>query len=323
MNYYEHHIGDFLKKTAHLTAVEDGIYRRLLDRYYTTEVALPTDLRECCKLARAVSKGERDAVKDVLKEFFVLQEDGHHQTRADEEIAKYAAKRPEREARRENDAERQKRARDRRKSLFDLLRGHDIVPAFDAKNHELESMLSRVTNTDESRGRHGTVTRDNTATQSPVPSPQLRNTGKLSLAPALPPEDRPPPVRIETDPETPKPREVWESPNCPHADVLALWAEVLPAMPQHLPSQWRGARADHLRARWRETAAEKRWQSPAEGLAYLRKLFAYCGQSKFLTGQAVQHDAAKRPFVMELEWLVTPGNWAKVIEGKYHQETAA
>ena len=147
-----------------------------------------------------------------------------------------------------------------------------------------------------------------------------RNTGKLSLAPALPPEDRPPPVRAETDSETPKP---WEPPNCPHGDVLALWAEVLPAMPQHLPSQWRGARADHLRARWRETAAEKRWQSPAEGLAYLRKLFAYCGQSPFLTGRAVQRDTAKRPFVMELEWLVTPGNWAKVIEGKYHQETAA
>lgn len=92
MNYYEHHIGDFLKKTVHLSAVEEGIYRRLLDRYYTTEAPLPADLRECCKLARATSKPERDAVRDVLADFFTLEADGHHQKRADEEIARFKDK---------------------------------------------------------------------------------------------------------------------------------------------------------------------------------------------------------------------------------------
>lgn len=92
MNYYEHHIGDFLKKTVHLTAVEEGIYRRLLDRYYTTEAPLPADLRECCKLARASTKPERDAVKAVLTDFFQLQDDGYHQRRADEEIARFKDK---------------------------------------------------------------------------------------------------------------------------------------------------------------------------------------------------------------------------------------
>ncbi len=92
MNYYEHHIGDFLKKTVHLTAVEEGIYRRLLDRYYTTEQSLPADLRECCKLARASTKAERDAVRDVLRDFFTLQEDGYHQSRADQEIARFQEK---------------------------------------------------------------------------------------------------------------------------------------------------------------------------------------------------------------------------------------
>lgn len=92
MNYYEHHIGDFLKKTVHLTAVEEGVYRRLLDRYYTTERPLPVDVRECCKLARASTKAERDAVRDVLKDFFSLQEDGHHQNRADQEIARFQEK---------------------------------------------------------------------------------------------------------------------------------------------------------------------------------------------------------------------------------------
>lgn len=111
-------------------------------------------------------------------------------------------------------------------------------------------------------------------------------------------------------------------PDCPHREVLALWAEVLPAMPQHIPSQWKGARADHLRARWRETAAEKGWRDKAQGMTYLRKLFAYVGQSAFLTGQVRAREPGKRPFVIELEWLVNPTNWAKVIEGKYHQEAA-
>lgn len=111
-------------------------------------------------------------------------------------------------------------------------------------------------------------------------------------------------------------------PDCPHQDVLRLWAEVLPAMPQHKPELWAGSRADHLRARWRETAAAKGWATKDDGLAYLRKLFVYVGQSRFLTGRAPARRDGKPPFVIELEWLVLPGNWAKVIEGKYHQEAA-
>ncbi len=134
-------------------------------------------------------------------------------------------------------------------------------------------------------------------------------------APARPVDDRPPLSLVGSHPEKPK-----DPPDCPHLEVLALWAEVLPALPQHLPSQWRGARADHLRTRWRETACEKGWADQAQGLAYMRKLFGYVGRSRFLTGRAPQRDPAKRPFVIELEWLVLPSNWAKVVEGKFHEE---
>lgn len=92
MNYYEHHLGDFMRDTAHLTMVEECAYRRLLDAYYIRERALPADHRDCCKLARAVSKQERDAVAYVLREFFELREDGHHQSRADREIERFRAK---------------------------------------------------------------------------------------------------------------------------------------------------------------------------------------------------------------------------------------
>ena len=110
--------------------------------------------------------------------------------------------------------------------------------------------------------------------------------------------------------------------DCPHKQILELWAEVLPALPQHTPSLWKGARAEHLRARWRETADEKAWTSTDDGLAYFRKLFGFVGKSAFLTGRVKPRDD-KPAFVCELAWLVMPQNWAKVLEGKYHQTEAA
>ena len=119
--------------------------------------------------------------------------------------------------------------------------------------------------------------------------------------------------------EAPALRVAEKIPDCPHLDVLALWAEVLPSFPRHTPSLWRGARADHLRARWRETAIEKHWKTEREGLDYLRGFFAWVGQSKFLSGRVRPRSPDARPFIAELEWLVKPANWAKVYEGKYHE----
>lgn len=93
----------------------------------------------------------------------------------------------------------------------------------------------------------------------------------------------------------------------------------MPDMPQHLPKQWKGTRADHLRARWRETAVEKGWADEGQGLMYLRKFFGWCRQSKFLSGK-VPPRQGHRQFEFELAWLVNPTNWAKVQEGKYHVE---
>jgi uncharacterized protein DUF1376 len=137
-----------------------------------------------------------------------------------------------------------------------------------------------------------------------------------AVAPARPAAEQPQLTLVETPAAKPK-----EPPDCPHLEVLALWAEVLPAMPQHKPSQWKGSRADHLRTRWRETAVEEGWTEKAHGLTYLRRLFAYVGRSPFLTGRVKPRDS-KPPFVIELEWLVLPSNWAKVIEGKYHEASA-
>jgi hypothetical protein len=143
-------------------------------------------------------------------------------------------------------------------------------------------------------------------------SPNPEGIQPASQAPARPTDERPP-LTLVAESKGP--------PDCPHRDVLLLWAEVLPHLPQHDPDRWRGARADNLRVRWRETAVAKGWRTPADGLAYLRKLFAWIARSAFLNGRAAQ--PGKRPFVLELEWLVERANWDRVIEGKYHEEATA
>lgn len=92
MNYYQHHIGDYMRDTAHLTAVEDGIYRRLIDWYYANESPLPLDTKKICRLIRARDKNEITAVQTIIDEFFDKQDDGYHQARCDREIADYNVK---------------------------------------------------------------------------------------------------------------------------------------------------------------------------------------------------------------------------------------
>lgn len=88
MNFYPHHIGDYLTATAHLTWQEDCAYRRLLDVYYSREQALPTEIAQACRLVRAASKDERKAVETVLTEFFTLTDSGWSHSRCEAEIAK-------------------------------------------------------------------------------------------------------------------------------------------------------------------------------------------------------------------------------------------
>ena len=92
MRYFQHHIGDYTVATAHLSFVEDAAYHRCLRRYYQDEKPLPADLAVVARLVGARTKDERQAVANVLSEFFDLCEDGYHQKRADKEIAAYQKK---------------------------------------------------------------------------------------------------------------------------------------------------------------------------------------------------------------------------------------
>lgn len=106
-------------------------------------------------------------------------------------------------------------------------------------------------------------------------------------------------------------------PDCPHDEIVAAYHELLPANP--VVVEWTDARKAMLRQRWRErftSGSGKRPTNKAEGLEWFRRYFGYVGQSAFLTGQVGRTD--KPPFLADLEWLVRPQNFVKVIEGKYH-----
>lgn len=90
MNYYERHLGDYAKDTAHLSIMEHGVYTLLLDRYYSTEQGIPE--AQAHRISRARSKEEKQAVDAVLDEFFTLINGIWINNRVEEEITKAQSK---------------------------------------------------------------------------------------------------------------------------------------------------------------------------------------------------------------------------------------
>jgi len=90
MNYFEKHIGDYLKDTSHLSLLEHGVYNRLFDVYYTREGGIPDE--QAARLIGARTRDEKTALKDVLQEFFVLVDGAWTQARCESEIARYRDK---------------------------------------------------------------------------------------------------------------------------------------------------------------------------------------------------------------------------------------
>lgn len=88
MNFYQFHIGDYIKQTVHLTPMEDICYRRLIDMYYETEQPIPTETDRVSRRLRL----DTELVDSVLKEFFTLTENGWENARCNKEIDVYHVK---------------------------------------------------------------------------------------------------------------------------------------------------------------------------------------------------------------------------------------
>jgi uncharacterized protein YdaU (DUF1376 family) len=283
VNYYNHHIGDYAQATSHLSILEDGVYSRLLRKYYSNEQPLPANVDAIARQIGARSEPERAALQAVLQDFFTLREDGWHQERCDAEIEVFHDKLADLELAKDNAKIRQRRAREHRKSLFEELRSLGVVPAFSSSNAELADMLARTRNSAEkkddkclpsdlaaaaaSADAHARLTRDTAAltrddTASPNSNPQAPTTKRHKSAAS----------RTDTDHLQPGFLEFWSVwPKSPRKEARGKCAEV-----------WKGNDLEriaslvvaHVKAKTQAGWAEK-------GGAYMEAPLVYLNQRRW------------------------------------------
>ena len=99
---------------------------------------------------------------------------------------------------------------------------------------------------------------------------------------------------------------------CPHQAIIDLYHQTLPSGRQ--VRIWNDTRRAKLRARWKEDPKR-------QSVEWWGKFFGYIAESDFLTGKAASVN--RPPFELDLEWIVSPANFVKIVEGKYHREAAA
>lgn len=87
MHYYKFNIGDYYRRTSHLTLLEDLAYRKLLDKYYLDEEPFKNDIK---KIARQIGmRSHVEEVDNVLDDFFTLENDLWNHSKADENMVEY------------------------------------------------------------------------------------------------------------------------------------------------------------------------------------------------------------------------------------------
>lgn len=102
---------------------------------------------------------------------------------------------------------------------------------------------------------------------------------------------------------------------CPHQEIIDLYHETLPTLPR--VQQWTNHRKTLLQARWRERWAIGKYKTQEEGLASWKAFFEFVAESRFLMGRG-NPTGDRPPFQADLEWLLKPTNFVRVVEGKYH-----
>jgi uncharacterized protein YdaU (DUF1376 family) len=92
VHFYQFNIGDYRRDTSHLTLLEHGIYRQLLDTYYLSENPIKLDLEEVMRTHSVRTADEERALKNVLKDFFDETSDGYFHKGCDRNIEAYRKK---------------------------------------------------------------------------------------------------------------------------------------------------------------------------------------------------------------------------------------
>ena len=145
-----------------------------------------------------------------------------------------------------------------------------------------------------------------------------------SLSPGFPDDDAGEPAKpSEAADQADQPATKQSLPACPHLELLDIFAEQLPELPQPKPELWEGQRAKNLSARWKWCLTAKKRSgaryatTKAEALDFFRRYFGYVGKSDFLTGRDGRWAGC------DLAWLVKADNFAKVLQGNYENRQEA
>ncbi len=176
MNYYEHHLRDYEADTAHLTWDQDMAYTRLIRWYYRKERPIPSDIKEACRLMRASSKAQRDAVANVLDEFFELRDDGWHHHTCDDVIAAFRSGEPEREAKKKNEETRLARHRKERSELFSIINAAGFHLPWNAPIKEVRELAERISKASVIEHETHAATAPETAPATPATATQTPDT---------------------------------------------------------------------------------------------------------------------------------------------------
>ncbi|WP_129408065.1 hypothetical protein [Marinitoga lauensis] len=109
---------------------------------------------------------------------------------------------------------------------------------------------------------------------------------------------------IEKNKKSIVPQQVEGPPHTPYKKIIELYHTYCPSLPR--VKVLNETRKKYIKARWKEYPDLKFWE----------QYFQSVEESDFLTGRADYGN--RNPFIADLEWLMRPNNFAKVIEGKYN-----
>lgn len=70
MNFYKHFLGDYSRATGHLSLIEHGAYRLMLDHFYGAGRPLPGNKKALYRLLRAETEAEKRAIDAVALQYW-------------------------------------------------------------------------------------------------------------------------------------------------------------------------------------------------------------------------------------------------------------
>lgn len=289
MHSYQHNIKTFNNATRFLTRVERSLYRDLIELYYDTEQPLQSvDFGRLCRQVMAHSDEEKEALKYVLSEFFVLTGDVYTHNYCDEQIEKF------------------------RTGISAKAKAG--VASAEAKKQKAAQRINERVNKKEQANNEPTTEVNTRSTAVTNQEPLTTNHKNL-----LSSTDDVVVDELSKSSQPAKPRLA-----CPVEKLIDVYHTAFPDGSR--VKVITAARRAAAKARWLEASHLNvqpfRYANEAEGLAAWRKFFEVCAESDFLTGK-VAPQAGRQTWVADFDFFMQPSSFAKCLENKYHREIAA